>query len=317
MKTSAWAAFWFVSLVWGSSFLLIRVGVEHLAPTQLVFIRTGVAAIGLNIVLHLRGKRWPRDLKMLRSLFIIGLFNTAVPFTFISIGEQTVPSGLASVIQSTVPFFSLVIAHFAFVDERITSRKVLGIAFGFLGILVLSSRSLSGGRAIEDLFLGQLAIMAASLCYASATVYSRKMLQGTIEPIVLATAALTFSALISAVFVVIEPLVGGRAWVPLESVDTDIVLAVLSLGFFNTFLAYLFFYFIVRELGAFRATMVTYVVPVVGLILGTLILNETLDALLVIGALLIFTGIGVINIRLKQLRTTRFSAQQAAPNVEG
>lgn len=305
MKTWAWLSFWFVGIVWGSSFLLIRVGVEHLAPTQLVLIRTVIAALGLNFVLLLRRKRWPRDGRMLRALLVIGIFNTATPFTLISIGEQTVPSGLASVIQATVPFFSLMMAHFAFADERISTRKVAGIAFGFTGIVVLSSRSLSDGRGIEELFLGQLAIMAASFCYASATVYSRKVLQGQIEPIVLATVVMTFGAITSAVFVVLEPLLGGRAWVPLESVGTDVILTAVSLGFFNTFLAYLFFYFIVRELGAFRATMVTYVVPVVGLMLGTLVLDEVLDALLLLGAGLIFAGIAIINLRLRDLRAMR------------
>lgn len=312
MKSWAWAAFWTVGIIWGSSFLLIRVGVESLSPAQLVLIRTGIAALGLNAVMLLRGRRWPRDGATLRALVVIGVGNTVLPYFLISVGEQTVPSGLASVIQATVPFFSLAMAHFAFTDERISTRKVAGIVFGFTGIIVLSSRSLTDGRSIEDLFLGQMAIIAASFCYASATVYSRSVLKTRVEPIVVATTVMTFGALVSPLFVLLEPALGGRAWVPLGDVGSDALLVAFALGFFNTFIAYLFFYFIVQELGAFRATMVTYIVPVVGLLLGWLVLDEVIDSLLLLGAALIFTGIAIINLRLKHLRFTR----QAAATVD-
>lgn len=100
---------------------------------------------------------------------------------------------------------------------------------------------------------------------------------------------------------IIEPLLGGRGFTPYTDLNSDVLGAILGLGFVNTFIAYMFFYFIIQELGAFRATMVTYVVPAVGLILGWLVLGERISATMFIGASFIFLGIGIINIKLKLL----------------
>jgi len=104
------------------------------------------------------------------------------------------------------------------------------------------------------------------------------------------------------VLVIIEPLLGGRSWVPYNQLESNILLAIITLGILNTFVAYLFFYYLVQQLGAFRASTVTYIVPVIGLFLGWLILDEQIDGLLFFGAALIFMGIGVVNIRLQNLR---------------
>lgn len=305
MKTWAWVSFWILGFIWGSSFLLIRIGVEEMSATQVVFIRCLIAAIGLNIVLWMRGRKLPRDWATVRSLIFIGIGNAAIPYTFISLGEQAISSGMAAVLQATAALFTLVIAHFAFADERMTAKKIIGLALGFCGVIVLSSKSIEGGELDIHTLLGQLAIVCASLFYASFVVYSRIVLKGQIEPIVVAAGTFIPAAICAGIFVILEPLLGGRAWVPLESIDTDNVLAVLGLGFFNTFIAYLFFYYIIQQLGAFRATMVTYIVPVIGLVLGWLILDETVDSILIVGAAMIFAGIAVVNLRLWDLVKAR------------
>ncbi len=294
-----WAGFWLLGLIWGSSFLLIRISVEELNQFQIVFIRTGIAAIGLNAILLLRGKRLPTDWRSLRSLILIGLGNTTIPFILITWGEKTVESGLASVLQSTASLFTLVIAHFAFTDERINAQKILGIATGFAGVLLLASRSWGEGQVITGDLLGQLAIVVASLFYGMFTVYSRKVCYN-LEPITVSAGAMTTAAIASGILTFASPLFGGPAPTPLGELSSNVLFSVLLLGVLNTFIAYLIYYSLVQGLGAARTSMVTYVVPPVGLMLGVIFLNEVLDARLLVGALIIFLGIAIVNIRLRK-----------------
>lgn len=311
MNKWAWVSFWILSFIWGSSFLLIRVGVEEVSATQLVLVRCAIAALGLNAVRYLKGKHLPTDWPTIRAFIIIGIGNAAVPYTFISLGEQSISSGMAAILQSTASLFTLIIAHFALADERISRRKVAGLAVGFAGILVLSSGSIDEGKINTAILLGQLAIVCASLCYGLFTVYSRRIIMRQIEPIVLSSGTFISATVCALVFMILEPLLGGRAAVSLTSLPQDTLFVLLGLGFFNTFIAYLFFYYIVQQLGSFRASMVTYVVPAVGLILGWLILDEHVAAYMLIGAALIFTGIGIINVRPRAIWRMRTAAVAA------
>jgi drug/metabolite transporter (DMT)-like permease len=298
MISRAWAMFWVVALIWGSSFLLIRVGVGEMSPSQVVFIRCLIAAIGLNAVLLLRRKRYPTDAAMWRNMAIIGVINASLPYLLLGIGEQNVPSNVASVLQATTALFTMVIAHFVMTDERMTWGKVIGIVLGFVGMVILASRSQSEGAAS---IIGALSIVGASFSYSVGAVFSRRSTRGKVEPIVIAATSFIFAAVSAFFYMLLEPLLGGRAAVPLADISQNVVLSVLALGFFNTFIAYLFFYYIIQELGAARATMVTYVVPVVGLILGGLVLGERIDAMLIFGAALIFAGIGIANVSAPRL----------------
>lgn len=304
-KQRAWVAFWVLALIWGSSFLFIRIGVEQLGPFQLVFIRTGIAAVGLNIVLILRGKRLPLDWAGIRPLLVLGVVNTVVPFALITWGEQSIESGLASVLQGTAALFTLLIAHFVFADERITTRKIFGLVMGFLGVVILASRStgeegaLTGDALLH--LLGQLAIVGASFCYAIGGTYSRKVIQNRLEPIVVAAGAMTVAAIVTGIITYASPLLGGPQPLAYTALEPRVLMAVLTLGFFNTLIAYTMFYSIVQALGAARTSMVTYVVPICGLTLGAIFLNEVVDFRLLLGAVLIIGGIGVVNLRFANL----------------
>ena len=261
---------------------------------------TLIAAIGLNLVLLLRGKHLPTDWKSLRPLILLGIGNTVIPFALITWGEKTVESGLASVLQATASLFTLIIAHFALHDERMNWQKVLGIILGFIGVTVLASRSWNNDQVITGDLLGQLAIVVASLFYAMGGVYSKTVIRNRIEPLVVSAGAMTTAAVLSGLLMVLAPYVGGSAATPLYTLSTRTLGAVLILGFLNTFIAYIIFYRLVQTLGAARTSMVTYVIPVVGLFLGAVFLNEVIDIRLMIGAVLIFMGIGIVNIRLSR-----------------
>ncbi|MEP7291016.1 MAG: EamA family transporter [Chloroflexota bacterium] len=292
-----WAAFWILAVIWGSSFLFIRIGVEQLSPFQVVFIRTAIAAVGLNLLLLTRGKHLPLNRKALVPLIVIAIGNTTIPFALITWGEKSITSGLAAMLQSTAALFTLIIAHYFFVDERISPQKVVGLIVGFLGVMVLSSKSIVNGQLDISQLSGALAVVVASFFYAIFAIYSRKMIQNRFEPLVVSTGAMTFAAISSGILMVVAPLLGGQAATPLNTVSSDVLLAVGLLGFVNTFIAYIIFYWILEELGAGRTSMVTYVVPAIGLALGAFVLKEEIDWRLLVGAAMIFAGIAIVNLK--------------------
>ncbi len=306
MISRAWIMFWLVAVIWGSSFLLIRVGVGEMSPSQVVLIRCVIAAVGLNIVLFLRGMRLPSDMKGWRDMILLGIGNAAIPYLLIGIGEQQVPSNVTSVLQSTTALFTMPIAHFVMTDERMTLPKIIGIVLGFVGVTVLASTSATPG---EDISIPHvLSILGGALSYAIFSIFSRvvtarRRAQGLpkIEPLAIAASTFIPASVFALVAMFVEPLLGGRAATPLSAVSSDSLIAVVVLGFVNTFIAYMFFYYVLQELGASRATTVTYVVPVVGLILGWLVLNEHIDAMLLVGAALIFAGIAITNMNFERL----------------
>jgi drug/metabolite transporter (DMT)-like permease len=295
----AWFFFWLLSLVWGSSFLLMRVVVVEMPPAQLAFMRIGIAAISMNVLMLLTRRRYPTDWRTLLPMIVVGLGNTAIPFTLLAWGEVTVESGTTSVLQAITPAFAVIIAHFMFVDDRITLTKIVGVAVSFVGIIVLASRDLAGGLGLEGDLSGELAILVASFCYALFGSYSRKVLQQQkIETILMSATTMTTAAVGTGLFMFASPLIGEPAPVPLSALSPTVLVSALVLGFVNTFIAYLMFYSIIPQLGASRTSMVTYVIPVVAVTLGAVFLNELIDARLLIGSALILGGIGVVNLRL-------------------
>jgi drug/metabolite transporter (DMT)-like permease len=312
----AWAGFCILALIWGSSFLFIRIGVAHVPPFQLVFVRTAIAAAGLNIVVLLRGKRLPRDGRRIADLLFLGIVNTVFPFALITWGETHIESGMASVLQGTAALFTLVIAHFAFADERMTVRKVAGLLIGFLGVVVLAGRGGGEQRVGADstlYLLGQLAIVAASLCYAIGGTFSRKTIQNRLEPIVVAAGAMTVAAITTGIITYASPAVGGPPPVDLLKLEPSGLGAILVLGLINTFVAYLIFYSLVAALGAARTSMVTYVIPVVGLVLGAVFLGEQVDTRLILGAAMIVGSIGIVNLNLRGLAASLKRPDPAEP----
>ena len=309
----AWVGFWLLSVIWGSSYLLIRIGVQEIGQYQLVFMRSTIAAVGMITVVLLQGKRLPRTWNEIYPLIAIGIGNTAIPFLLITWGEKSVESGLGAVLQATTSLFGFIIAHFAFDDERLTWQKIAGITIGFAGIIMLASRSWVGGTVVESSLLGQLAIVLASLFYAVFTVYSKKVIRTHVDPVIVSAGAMTSCAITVGLLMIAAPLSGGQGWVPLTQVSENALLSVLILGFLNTWLAYLIYYSLIHRLGAARTNMTTFVTPVVGLMLGGVILNEQLDLRLAIGALMILSGIGLVNLKGVFERLRRSQTVEVGP----
>ncbi|MEL6269964.1 MAG: DMT family transporter [Chloroflexota bacterium] len=297
MRKWAWIAFWVLGLTWGSSFMLIRISVQEINPFELVFIRVGIAAAGLLALARFQNIAIPSERRVLIPLLLIGIGNPALPFLLISWGETVIHSSTASILQSTTSLFTLVIAHFFFEDERMSPQRVGGMTLGFIGVVILFSSNVDGGRVLLDSLLGQLAVVGASLSYAVTVTYSKIQLKGKgVKPLAVATVSMISATVIMGIATFAAPLLGGPSPVWLTDVSTGAAASAIVLGVFNTLFAYAIFYFVIGSLGAARASMVTYVVPVVGLILGIVFLGEPFTANLFWGAVLIMAGIGFVNI---------------------
>ncbi len=285
-----WLMFIVLSLIWGSSYLLIKIGLQELDALSLVSARLGITAIAFMIALLLMGKRVPRDRKTLLSFGVTAIVNTVMPFLLITWGENSIDSGLASVLNSTTPLFSILFAHALLHDDRISLGKLLGLGTGFLGVVLLGLRTADPTHA--NSLGGQLAVVLASLCYGFGAVFVRRNLRH-VDPMV--NAGMTM--IISAVAVITVTLLTVRPLPDVSGLSPRIQLSVLGLGLVNTFIAYTLFYRLIKNWGASRTTMVTYVIPVVGLLLGAMVEQEVVDAQLLAGAALIIGGVALVNVR--------------------
>lgn len=285
MKPRHWAAFLGLGLIWGSSFLWIKIGLREIGPFTLVAFRLLFGAAGLFTVLRLRPQPFPERGRIWWTLALLGLTNTALPFVLITWGEQTVDSSVAAVLNSSVPLFTLVIAHLALDDEQITLTRAVGLLTGFLGVLLLFSRGLAqsdGGG-----FLGEIAILIAAISYAGSSVFARRNLRA-VPLLVQAFLPLLFADALSwTSAALLEPPLAIPA-------SPTTWMALLWLGLLGSCIAYLLYFYLLHAIGATRTTLVTYVFPVVGVALGVLVLGEMLDWRLLAGASLVVASIAVV-----------------------
>ena len=225
-------------------------------------------------------------------LTVFGFVNIAIPYVLITWGEQYIDSAIAAVLNSTTPLFTMVIAHFALSDDKITASKLIGLIVGFFGILILISRDLSHISLIEGnpmhVFLGQAAVLLASFLYAGSAVFARRNLK-SLSPI-----EQGLIPLLGATFTLW--MLGAAAKGPLYLPELPITwLSLAWLGILGSGLAFLLYFYLIHSVGPTRSTLVTYIFPLVGVALGVLILGEKLDLSLVIGSILIVGSIIVVN----------------------
>ena len=303
-KSRAWLAFGALSAIWGSSFLWIKIAVQEVGPFRLVAFRLLFGVIGLLIAGRLTRQPLRLSRKQLPSYLLLALVNTALPFTLISWGETRIDSGMASVLNGTVPLFTLVIAHFWLQDERITLPRTVGLLIGFTGVAVLVGQNFDLSRILEGSALGQLAVLAASASYAIGLTLTRKRFRGQ-PPVAQATLVVLFSDLMLwACALAFES--------PVRVPELSLTwIALLWLGFLGTGLAYLLYFYLINEWGSTRTSVVTYTMPVIGVILGVVFLGELLSVSLILGVGLVLAGIGFVN--WKPRPTVHSTSLEAGP----
>ncbi len=264
----------------------IKIAVQEVSPILLVAFRALFGLLFGVVVIFSRGVRLPRDLKSWLPLFVLGLTNIAIPFFLISWGEKTIDSAVASILDATVPLFTILIAHFLLRDDKITPPKVLGLLTGFAGVVVLMSRDLV--HASTSSLLGQAAVILASIFYAVSSVYARKTTEDTpgilrsAGPLISASAVMWLSTFLFESPVKMPHL--GITWI-----------ALLWLGILGSGLAFLMAYYLLHEMGPTRMTMVTYLFPLGGVVLGVTFLHEQLTWQLIAGGVLIIASLAIAN----------------------
>jgi len=286
LKSKHWFVFIILGLIWSSSFLWIKIGVQEIGPMALVAFRMLFGALTAIIIGIYLKVTWPRDWKTWWIFAILGPTSLAIPIFFISWGEQTIDSAVASVLNATTPLFTIVIAHFLLQDDKMTVPKVLGLLIGFAGVIILLSKDFVAGA--QNSVIGQAAVILASLFYAGSSVYARKVTQH-VDGVVRGAMPL----ITSTIFMwVVGPLTEKPFEFPFLSLTW---IAILWLGILGSGLAVIMLYYLIHEIGPTRASMVTYLFPVGGVILGVIFLNEQLSWQLVAGTLLIIASLAVVN----------------------
>jgi len=285
VKTKHWFIFILLGAIWSSSFMWIKIAVQEVGPLTLVAFRTLFGLLFGLAVIFIQRVSWPRTFRAWLPLIIVGLTNIAIPFFLISWGEQSIDSAVASILDATVPLFTILIAHFLLQDDKITTPKVLGLVVGFAGIVILLSKDI--GASASSVW-GQVAVIGASIFYAISAIYIRKTTEDTpgilrsAGPLVSASAVMWLSALLFESPVKIPHL--GITWV-----------ALIFMGVLGSGLAFVMAFYLIHEIGPTRTSMVTYLFPLGGVILGVTFLHEQLTWQVIAGAILIISSLIVAN----------------------
>jgi drug/metabolite transporter (DMT)-like permease len=281
-----------LALIWGASFMLIKIADRQLSPATLILGRIGSAAVVLAVVAvwRLGARETLAELRgAWRWLVVVGLVNTALPFWLLSWGEKRLDSGLASIIQGAVPIFNALLAFLFFRELRVRGLKLVGLAIGFVGVALLV------GAQPHGKLLAAFAVVAMALCYAFGTLVTGRYLKAT-PPLVVALASCLVATIAVAPAGVIQAPAG--MW------HAETTMAILVLGVVGTAVAYLLFFQIIHDAGPNYATLVTYLVPPIALAYGAIFLGESFGPSAFIALALILAGVALAtgSVRLAFLR---------------
>jgi drug/metabolite transporter (DMT)-like permease len=292
--------------LWGGSFFFFKVLVAELPPFTVVLGRVGLAAVILNVWLALRGDFMPTTPRLWAAFIAMGLLNNVIPFSLIVFGETRIASGLASILNATTPMFTVLVAHIVTSNEKLTAGKVVGVVVGFLGVAVLvgpSALSAVGNGHV----IGEAACLIAALTYAFAGVYGRRFKD--IPPIKVATGQITGATLV----LIPVALIVDHPWL-LPSPSGVAWGALVGIAVLCTVLAYVLYFRILAAAGATNLLLVTFLIPVSAIILGSLLLGEALRAREFLGMALIGGGLAFVDGRMLMV----FSApSRRAPSASG
>lgn len=289
MRVPAGAQFALLALVWGASFLFIKVGLEGLSPGQVVLARMVCGAATLWLVCAVTRQSLPRERSTWMHLFVVSILLCVAPFLLFSWAEQHISSGLASIYNATTPLMTMIVAMVALPSEPRTRNRVIGVIVGFFGVVVLVAPWAGLGKSSLS---GQLACLGATACYGVAFTYLRRFITPLGLPAVsVACVQISLGAL---VMMLLTPIMATGS----VHLTWRVVGSMLVLGIAGTGLAYVWNTNVVAAWGATNASTVTYLTPVVGVLLGVTLLGEHITWSEPLGAALVVVGIAITQGRL-------------------
>lgn len=289
MNRREWAMLVTLSVLWGGSFFFAEIALESLPPLTIVTLRVGLAAITLWLVVLALKLPIPNSPPIWIAFLTMGLLNNVLPFSLIVWGQSQISSGLAAILNATAPLFGVIVAGILLRDESATPLKITGVVVGFAGVIVMMDLSSIATSSL----LAQLAILAAALSYACASVYGRRFKATGLNPILVAAGQVTGSTLLLLPFTL---------WVDgndlYANVPAQVWAAIISLAVFSTAAAYILYFKLLASAGATNILLVTLLVPVSAILLGWLFLKESLQTPHIIGMTMIALGLSAIDGRL-------------------
>jgi drug/metabolite transporter (DMT)-like permease len=289
MNRREWAMLVTLSVLWGGSFFFAEIALESLPPLTIVTLRVGLAAITLWLVVLALKLPIPNSPPIWIAFLTMGLLNNVLPFSLIVWGQSQISSGLAAILNATAPLFGVIVAGILLRDESATPLKITGVVVGFAGVIVMMDLSSIATSSL----LAQLAILAAALSYACASVYGRRFKATGLNPILVAAGQVTGSTLL---------LLPIALWVDgndhYANVPSQVWAAIISLAVFSTAAAYILYFKLLASAGATNILLVTLLVPVSAILLGWLFLEESLQTPHIIGMAMIALGLSAIDGRL-------------------
>jgi len=291
MSARNWGLLLLLALLWGSSFFFYKVLVAVLPPVTVVLGRVGIAAVAMNLWLLAQGQVMPRSPLLWARFLLLGLLNTAIPFVLIAWGETRITSGMASILNATTPIFMVAVAHWGTDDEKLSLGKSAGIVLGIAGVIVLVGPEAFRGAAY---IWGALAVVGASCAYGFGGVYSRRFKD--LSPLVAATGQITGGAII----LLPLSLMVDRPW-NLAMPGWQVWASLLAIALVNTALAYVVYFKMVATVGVTYISLVTFLIPIIALLLGAAFLGESVTAQALAGMAVIALGLAAIDGRLLRL----------------
>lgn len=283
-------------IIWGSSFLFMKVALGGLSPAQVAWSRLVLGAVTLGIFVAVRRETLPRRLVVWMHMLVLALSFCVVPFLLFSWAQQHVTSGLASIYNATTPIMTAVMAWAVFRVEKLRIIQIAGILIGILGVMVIIAPW--QGLAPDQSLIAQFAILGATACYGFSLAYMRRFTSDSgMSPLVFSFLNIGIAAVI---MLVLTPFI---ALTPVR-LDAAIIVCLVLLGCLGTGVAYIWNQNVLRAWGPTRASTVTYITPVVGVVLGAVVLGETVSWNEPAGALVVFGGILLAQDRLRRRART-------------
>ncbi len=292
LSSRAWIELWLLSLVWGASFLSIRIALDEIPVLASVAHRVFWAALALWVVVILRGLPVPKSPRIWAALFVMGVLNNVIPFSLMAWGQLHIETGLTSILNAATSIWGVIIAALIFADERLTRRKAIGVVLGFFG--VATAIGIGSLTSLDLRSLAQLAVIGGTISYALAGAFARLRLSD-LSPVVAAAGMLTASSI---VIVPVAVLVDGKAAIP-RQIDTIFAIAYYAL--IATAFAYLLYYRVLKMAGAGNLLLCTLLIAPLAILLGAVVRGEALAPQAFIGFALLAVGLLVLDGRINKV----------------
>ncbi|MBS4189050.1 DMT family transporter [Bacillus sp. FJAT-49705] len=286
-----YSALLLLSIIWGTSFLFIKILLVDLEPSAIVFGRCLFGFITLAFFSLVKQNNIPyKELPYLK-LVIVGFLNNALPWLLISTGQTKITSSLASIINATTPIWTLIIGSIFF-GSVLRRNQWIGIAIGFIGIFIISN--LKSGDILSGHFTGVLFMLGAAICYGTGTHLTKKYL-GNVSTLHISLFTLLAATVLSFIMMMVSAPESVYAFT-----ESNIIFSLIGLGSLGSGIAYLLYYYLVKEGSPEFASLVTYLVPASAIMWGAFLLGEEIHFTMIIGLLIIFIGVYVTSIKEKK-----------------